>query len=663
MIPRILLSTVLVGLCAAVASAQYTDVRPFGYDLMTSDAAWADPTTVYVAARANPQSGIIRSAILKSVNEGDSWVTITREGVSLNDLEVLSTTSVVAVGMSASCGCAVVQRTVDAGSNWTEETFVGIDALLGVDFVNATTGYAVGTLGAILKTTNAGANWTNIGPGPTESVTFTDVSFSSPQVGYAIGLYTANPEPNRVYKTTDAGVAWTKILDQGNPDINKPVFYGIWATSDNTLFLAGREQIRAIFRSTDGGATWRRAYSGLPVPQPFTMATVEFVSDSVGFAAGDYGTMLRTTNGGLTWSKEDPGTTQGLTGLGFRDRNTGIVGGFSGELLKRAVAEVPTIDVDSEALNFGAMTSGSKDLDVVVSPSNSAGLVITGIDVLDPDDAGFELLDPLDGFPIELELGEEQTVTVRFTPRAGLNGRVFGSLIIKTNDARVPNKTIGLVADASTTASSARIEVSLSNIDFGRLFAGTSRETSFQISAGSDAVLEIDSLWIVRVGPGAEAYSVVSPTTFPINVTQGQPLTVTVRYAPTTPTSFDAAGELAILSNDQDDTELRVPLTGSAIADPSGIEDEALRSSLGITMHPNPATSDARVSMSVPAAGHLMARLYDSRGVLAATLADAMVEAGTVTLALDAGMHPSGVYTLVVALDKRVVTTRIAISR
>lgn len=666
MILRILAAILLLGTIATTATAQvsYVSVTPFGYDLKTMDIVWPSAVVGYAVGQRNSTADPVRSAVLKSEDAGETWTMISRDGVELHDIDAPSETTVITVGAALSCNCAVIQRSTDAGATWTDQTFTSVSELRAVDFTSATVGYAVGAMGAVMKTTDAGGTWLNIGPGPSESVTFMRVSFASANVGYATATYTANSEPNRIYRTMNAGVNWEKVMDQGTEAANKPVFFDVWATKDSVVYLAGREIVRRLFKSTNAGVNWTAIYQGLPASLPFGMNAIEFVNDSTGFAAGDYGTLLRTTNSGLFWAKEDPGTLTAFTALGFRDRFTGIVGGLVGEFLRRTVAEQPTVDVSDESINFGVMSEGSKDMQITVSPANGAGLTIENIEVGDFDEAGFELVDPLD-FPIDLAFGEEQTVTVRFTPVPDLNRRVFGQLTISTNDARTPVKTISLLADATTSTEMPTIAVSTSNLTFGTLTERQTKDMSLEISAFTETELTLDSLWIAVLGPGGEAFSIVAPASpaYPLSVINGQPLTVTVRYAPMAPTEFPASAELVILSNDPDNTELRVALSGSAVVDPSGVEDEALRQALAIATTPNPTTGESRVSMTLPRAGHLSVRLLDARGALASTLIDGPTDAGPRTLTLDAASLPAGAYTLVVTLDDRTVSSRITVVR
>src|SRR6476659_2378060 len=64
---------------------------------------------------------------------------------------------------------------------------------------------------------------------------------------------------------------------------------------------------------------------GNPQPQGNTLRAVEF-QGSLGFAAGDFGTLLRTDDGGATWTGVRTGTTASLTSISIADEDTVLVG-------------------------------------------------------------------------------------------------------------------------------------------------------------------------------------------------------------------------------------------------------------------------------------------------------------------------------------------------
>src|SRR3954452_23277477 len=74
---------------------------------------------------------------------------------------------------------------------------------------------------------------------------------------------------------------------------------------------------------TVGHSGW---YWGNPLPQGNTLRAVEF-EGSLAFASGDFGTLLRTDDGGATWTGVSTGTTASLRHISIPDDKTVVVGG------------------------------------------------------------------------------------------------------------------------------------------------------------------------------------------------------------------------------------------------------------------------------------------------------------------------------------------------
>ena len=70
------------------------------------------------------------------------------------------------------------------------------------------------------------------------------------------------------------------------------------------------------------------------LPQGNTLYSVKFISATVGWAVGDLGTILKTTDGGTTWSSQKSGTTNNLRGIFFTDANNGTAVGWDGTILR-----------------------------------------------------------------------------------------------------------------------------------------------------------------------------------------------------------------------------------------------------------------------------------------------------------------------------------------
>jgi len=117
-----------------------------------------------------------------------------------------------------------------------------------------------------------------------------DVSFVTPGVGW--GAYSGGSWTNGlIYTTQDSGKTWSCVIGSQNTC----AFMDIEATLDGTIIAAGN--FGGIVRSTNGGGKWQ--LSTIP-GQTFT--SVDLVDDRVGWLAGD-GALFRTLDAGETWEK------------------------------------------------------------------------------------------------------------------------------------------------------------------------------------------------------------------------------------------------------------------------------------------------------------------------------------------------------------------------
>ena len=128
------------------------------------------------------------------------------------------------------------------------------------------------------KSTDAGKTWTRIGLTDTQHIGKIAVDPRNPNVVYvaAIGhLYAPNAERG-VFKTTDGGASWKKVLyrdpnigavevtlDPTNPQV---VYAGLWSTRRPPWFTYAPTNGPGggIFKSTNGGTTWTQLTNGLP---------------------------------------------------------------------------------------------------------------------------------------------------------------------------------------------------------------------------------------------------------------------------------------------------------------------------------------------------------------------------------------------------------------
>jgi photosystem II stability/assembly factor-like uncharacterized protein len=134
----------------------------------------------------------------------------------------------------------------------------------------------------IYKSTDAGKTWEHMGLADTNTIARIVVHPENPDVVYvaASGHEWTNNEERGVYKTTDGGTTWEKILYID--DMTGAVDLVMDPSNHDTLYATTWQRVRkkwndprnepnyggsGIHKTTDGGATWKPINNGLPAAQ------------------------------------------------------------------------------------------------------------------------------------------------------------------------------------------------------------------------------------------------------------------------------------------------------------------------------------------------------------------------------------------------------------
>ncbi len=153
---------------------------------------------------------------------------------------------------------------------------------------------------AVFRSTNAGATWTTTTGFPVGTLfqTLTDIEFANNQVGYLAG------NRDTIYKTTNGGTTWTK-LPLPFPGVTPQIQYRDMQVLDaNTVILCGIGFPRkVVIKTTDGGATWTDITGNILTIYPTGNLTgVLFHDANNGYVTGPGGAIMKTNNGGASWT-------------------------------------------------------------------------------------------------------------------------------------------------------------------------------------------------------------------------------------------------------------------------------------------------------------------------------------------------------------------------
>ena len=185
--------------------------------------------------------------------------------------------------------------------------------------------YFGGTGGGIWKTTDGGIRWGNVSDGQlgTGSVGAVAVAESDPNVVYAgmgEGCIRGNvSHGDGVYRSTDGGRTWTNV---GLRDTRQIGRIRVHPKEADTVYVAalghafGKNAERGVFRSRDGGRTWRKVLyvddttGAIDIdmdptnPRVLYAAFWQVVRTPWSLESGGPGSGLyKTTDGGESWKK------------------------------------------------------------------------------------------------------------------------------------------------------------------------------------------------------------------------------------------------------------------------------------------------------------------------------------------------------------------------
>jgi photosystem II stability/assembly factor-like uncharacterized protein len=244
--------------------------------------------------------------VLKSTDGGQSWSALTSGTTqSLYVVEFLDENT----GYVGGDGNTLL-KTTDGGQTWTPLTVGG--NIRGIYFFDANTGFISGGSGYLRKTTDGGQTWTTLNSGTTNGLH--TIYFINSSIGFVCGQY------GYLAKTIDGGANWS-MINTGVTFVGNSLLIDVYFIDNNIGYCVGGNfegTDSYILKSINGGNTWSRL---TPPSNNITYSTIRFTNQNEGYAVGGYvptqglGTIIKTSDGGLTWNVAYTDNSSRLFGL------------------------------------------------------------------------------------------------------------------------------------------------------------------------------------------------------------------------------------------------------------------------------------------------------------------------------------------------------------
>jgi photosystem II stability/assembly factor-like uncharacterized protein len=223
-------------------------------------------------------------------------------------------------------------QTTDGGNTWKVRAASTDDVVRDIFFVDGKTGWLVCEVNVyqlktvdeprayLMKTTDGGERWNRI-----EIKDFNIDAILVRAVFTRTGRGWAFGEGGSIYTTRDAGDTWTKLRSP-----TRRLLLGGMFVDDDRGWLVGAGA--TIIQTSDGGDTWHQ--SQLPqVEKSVRFTAASFIDNRKGWAVGSAGSVYTTTNGGRTWQRQESTVPVDLFDVKFVDALEGWAVGAEGTII------------------------------------------------------------------------------------------------------------------------------------------------------------------------------------------------------------------------------------------------------------------------------------------------------------------------------------------
>lgn len=171
---------------------------------------------------------------------------------------------------------------------------------IGVNFINADTGWACGLWGAVIKTTNEGLNWRTLTT-PTGEILLKVHSYNG-KVVIVVG------HNGTILRSSNGGENFNLVSGVTTQEL-----WGVRMLNDTLGWICGRN--KTLIKTTDAGLTWVNVVTGFN----YHYWGFDFLTEDNFIIGCSGGKVLKTNNGGLNWLQYQAGDTEDIYSIDIID--------------------------------------------------------------------------------------------------------------------------------------------------------------------------------------------------------------------------------------------------------------------------------------------------------------------------------------------------------
>jgi len=171
----------------------------------------------------------------------------------------------------------------------------------------------------VYKSTDAGKTWAHIGFDQSDGISKIRIHPTNPDIIFvaAFGKYSVPNAERGVFKSTDGGKSWRKVLyrddktaaidisiDRTNPNV---MYAAMWEAFRNEYTMSSGGPGSGLFKSTDGGETWKEITRNTGMPSGLIGRIGVAVSGAnsnrvYALVENDKGGLFKSDDAGATWA-------------------------------------------------------------------------------------------------------------------------------------------------------------------------------------------------------------------------------------------------------------------------------------------------------------------------------------------------------------------------